>query len=560
MEKLFYQQSEGFEVDYHLAVESNILAGLRGNTNQFFYNIDHYLSNLPDARKQYANQALAHIEGNLPEKALKKSAEAIANLTEDYLAILGVINKHVCVGVDMEKEGYPTDLYTRNIAELEKLDSNGQIENDITKLKEALLGSKLNKMVNEGTYAVARLDLVANRNGKPIFKAVVPQSYLEIGGGKRFVFIPVTFYYLFENQLRENFVMNPFKFVKESVIGKVTHIASIKDDVVRQTYKGADGNLVESKIRKAKVGYDVTKQRYFAYDLEASLHSVGLASFRPEMLDTISNVLYEDIDTSRHNVNYDHLRGIFRTKVKGLNKEQLEKLKFIDVSGFANMKDQVEAVIQASENKNDTELYLFMKNNPSVFGDLEDGLAKRERVAPKFLKQMQSINLPINEDERKKELSIMLDAGIVKFTATSKSGSIIERVGSNNPKVLERMLGKDYVKQYESIRNKLKEVKDLLKNGKIKTKLDLEKAGVEYNLLDYVNPLDFFSDEISKGNTHDAIKSIDDAIAELQAKQASRKTNESLLLYRNVYATEASNLFGSVNVNNVIAVDFAEVK
>lgn len=553
MNKLFDSMSTGSQIELFNVVENTLKVALSGKSDQFFFNIDAYLNAAPSAKKDMATKGIARLEQYIEENGWKIAPKFLERLSGDYLAIFYALEQYVHVGIDMEKEGYPSALYTRATNILRYLSQNGQLEGDLDKILSALHGSKTEKSIKEGNFVVVRLDVEGVKEGNPIFKGVIPRSNLEIGLGKQFVFIPVPFFYMFENMVFSHFLDKPFNFVKSTVIGPVSHNVAISPNVVREVYAGNDGDLVESKIRKIKVGYDVIKQRFFAYDLEASLHSLGIASFRPEMLDSIKEISYDEIDKSKHNVNFNYLRGIFKTKIKSLTREQLEKLNFIDISGFANMKDQVEAILTAADNKTDAEVYAFMKNNPHIFGDIEEALAKRERVAPKFLKGLEAVALPTSEEKRIKLLSDMLERGVVKFTAISKSGTLLERTASNNKKVLERMLGKDYVKQFESIRNKLYHVRDMITNGEIKSKLDLEKVGVEYNILDYVDPKDYFS-----GNMNDAIEAIDKAIEELKQKAASRKTSESMLLYRNIYATDPKDFFGTVNVNNIVAVEFAE--
>jgi hypothetical protein len=179
-------------------------------------------------------------------------------------------------------------------------------------------------------------------------------------------------------------------------------------------------------------------------------------------------------------------------------------------------------------------------------------------MTPKFLKNMDFVTLPDKETDRVAMLTDMLGRGVVKFTSTSKAGTLFERTVSNKVQVLERMLGKDYVKNFESIRNKLYHVREMLKKAEVTNRLDLEKVGVEYNLLDHVNPADFFSDAIDKGDTSPALLAVNEAIQALIAKSSNRQIAPNALLYRDVHAADPKDFFGNVNVNNIIAVEFSE--
>lgn len=555
MNRLFDSMAGGSQGELFNVVQQGLQNALEGKSDQFFYNIDVYLSHAPNAMQDMVVNGRNRLQDLAQQNGWKKQDEMFDQTTEDYFAIFSTLENYVCVGVDMEKEGFPPALFTRNIGILENLASKGQLEGDVTKLIDQLTKNKTEKALKEGNFVTVRLDLVDENNGNPIFKGVVPRSNMDIGANKQFVIIPVPFYYIFENMLEQKFRDKPFRFTKSSVIGQVSYNSAIGKDIVRNVYAGCDGNLVESKVNKFKPRYDVTKQRYFVHDLESSLTSLGIATFRPEMLDEVKEISIQDIDTSKHNVNFTLLRGIYKTRINQAKSDQLDSLNLLDLSSYANMKDKTEALIQLGEDKTEKDLYAIMKSNPDVFGDIGEGLQKRERTTPKFMKTFKSVSLPTSLQERKDAIEDMMSKGVVRFTATKKKGGIFERYGTNNPQVLERMLGKEYVKNFESIRNKLYHVKDLIEKGEVTKKVDLEKVGVEFNILDYLDVTLYFS-----GNPIDAVETIDNAIETLKQKSASRTLAEGAILYRDIYATDTKDFFGSVNANNIMAVDFSEVK
>jgi hypothetical protein len=543
-----------------------VLGGIKtavdGKSDQFFYNIDYYLEQLPQIRASMAQQARVQILEYFETYGWKGNRnDAVDALNDNYLSIFQTLEDYVNVGIDMEADGFPSALYTRSLETLMYLYKAGLMEKDTDseKMLAGLVGNKTALSLKEGNFVTVRLDVVGIKNGNPIFKPVTPKSNLDIGGGKRFVIIPVPFMYLMDGVMSTWFADSPFRFVKSSAIGQVTHIAAIGQDVVRKAYEGNTPSDIESKLRKVRCGYDVAKQRFLAYDLEASLSSTGIASFRPEMLDSLAPVYYEEIDKSRYNIDFSLLRGIFKTRVNNAKVAQLDSLLFIILTGFATLKDKAQAVITASERETDKALYYLMKNNPELFGDIDEALEKRERMIPKFLKTFQVVELPELEEDRVKLLTEMLANGVIKFTATSKSGSVFERSGTSSKQILERMLGKDYVKDFESIRNKLYHVKDLLKNGAITNRTELETVAVGYNLLDYVDQEVFFADNIDTGDNSSALSAVEAAIKVLIEKGANRKIEPSALLYRSIYATDPSEFFGNINVNNIISVDFAEL-
>lgn len=542
------------------AVAEGFARAQRGETDQFFYNIDHYLNLFPQSKMALAESGYSKVLSLANDYAWKGAKPELSTPDEyDYMSIFDVVSTFVVVGVDMEGEGYPSALYTRNIELLDSLAAEGQLDVEAyTKVKANLTGAKTYKSIKDGNFVLARLDVVGQNENGLLFKPMTPKSNLEIGLGKRFVALPVPFMHLFADTIEGALSFSPFSFTKSSADGQRSYNAALNRDIVRMAYKGSPAEQVEAKIKRLNPGYNVAKQRYYAYDLESSVHGMGVVSFRPEMLDSLTQVGYDKIDTSRHNVDFSILRSIFATRIRGLKAAQLDKFQYIDLSSYANVRDKQQAIIEASEKERDKNLYFLMKANPEIFGDLDEALEKRERLIPKFMKSMQFIDLPVSQEDRLTLIRDLLKTGVVKFTSITKSGSMIARVVTDSTVVLERMLGKDYVKNFESIRNKLYHLLKLVENGEIKDRKTLETISVEYNVLDYVDQTVYFSPAIDSGDVTDVIAAIKAGIEVLKEKSANRSIPEGAVLYRNVDASNPNDFFGNVNVNNILTLEYAK--
>lgn len=561
--KLFNVELTGDQVPIYRLVQRELMNAKSGRTDQFLYNFDYYLAFLPEVRASMAERGRRTILTLAQEGNWKGNRNDLVDELEDnYLALFQALEDYVVVGIDMEKEGYPSALYTRSRATLNWLFNQGCISESVKmdRVMSALTGNKTALSLKERNFVTVRLDLEEVVSGKPIFKLVVPQSNLDIGMGKRYVIIPAPFMYIFESMVQHFFKEQPFKFVKSTVIGPVTHVATIYPHILQEAYRGKDEELIRSKLNKIKPGYDILKQRFYAYDLEASLTSAGVASFRPEMLDSIVPIPYSEIDTSHHTVNFDLLRGIFKTRINNAKTEQLESLGLLDLSGFANLRDKQQAIIEAGDRESDKALYWLMRNNPDVFGDIEESLKKRERVMPRFLKYFQPVELPEKGEDRVELFNNLLKQGVVKFTAQKKDGGVFERTGTNNPQVLERVYGKDYIAKYESIRNRLYAVLDLLRSGEVKTIADLERIGVEYNFLDRVDHAQYFDARILQGDISSAENAILSVIEELKARASTRRVNPYAVTYRDLNAEDEKGFFGNFNVNTVISAEFSKIE
>ncbi len=546
--------------------------GTRNGEEEFLCPLSTYLDHAPTAFKFYAEAGKSLI-GELTSKHGVKIKEAdLDAVTPAYASTFGALARFVVVGVDTEKEGFPSALYTRSANLLNFLVQQGMAtQDDVDKVSKHLFGNKTGKAVAEGKYVAARLDFEEIKEGRPRFKLVVPTSSMDIGLQKQYAIIPVPFFYMFERVLENIAKERAFKFTKQSVDGVHTHIAAVSSQIVRDAYAGSDRELVEARIRKIRTGYDVLRRRYMAFDLESSIHAVGVTTFRPEMLNSLSPVAVADADKSRHEINFTLLRGIFKTRINQAKGDQLPTLNIMDLSGYATVADKKAAIIgHAEDNWSDAELYAAVKRNPEIFGDIDDALTKRERVQPKFLKGYQMVDLQtlgkgvsLTETDalsaRAKALTSLLDKGVVKITASRKDGNLIEIVGSNNPKVLVRMLGADYVIKMENPRTKLYYLQELLRTGKLTVGADLNRLLVQANVQDLLdgekmNPPGKPSE--SKRKTL-ALEAIQEAITALKEKAATRKPQPDYVLVRDVYATAPEDFMRTVSVNNLVAVEFS---
>lgn len=518
------------------------LNAVKGNSEQFLYNIDVYLRNAPNALAYYTKQGTLGILSVQGKNAVKD----ISKINQMYCAIFGVLQGTVCVGIDTTKEDYPSALYTRSEAVLTSLKNAGRItgikDEQFDKIIIALKDNKTALGFEEGTYMVVRLDVDTNVNGELTFKPVIPRSRLKIGVGKDFVFIPVVLMHEIADYFM-NLKVNAFKFVKTSVTGQRKHIATCSPDVVRKVYANAPANLVESKLTKAPLGYNEATLRFECYDLEASVYDIGIASFRPEMLDKIAPAKLSSIDKSFHSVNATHLRGIFKTKVKGMRLADFDTFKLFDTSSFPTVDKKAEAIITWSEDIDSRDLLTIMNTYPNIFGDIKKSLATRERNSPHVLKQLQIVNAPYTVSQ----VQNLLNTGVVKITARSKTNKIYERLASSNEEVLKRFLGKDYVVKFESTSKRINAAMNELDNMQDNpTRSDLENILVKYDLLAVVDSQDFLKTS-PKQVLLDALN-----------KAQKRQYPDTTIIYRKLEAKERSDFYGQVDINNIIAIEYAK--
>ncbi len=529
---------------------------LGGGSPHFIYNIDVYLDNSSFASQYYHGVGQKLIADGVREFGWKVTPEKLQKLGEKYVTTFGMLSSAVFVGVDVTKPGFPAALYTRRLDLLPDALVANSSQQEVAALQEALVGAKTVNGFDKGDFFMLRLDVANVINRVPVFEVTIPRSRLKIGVGQDFVFIPVKFMYRATDILLARFANRPFRFTKTSEIGSVSHIAAFSPDVVRHVYKTSKPADVESKLQKTVCGYDIARLRVLGYDLESSVDTVGTASFRPEMLDAIKEARVSAINTSQHNVNYATLRAVFKTAVSKFKASDFDAFKVVSTSGFATLAHKAEELVEWSGMVDGPDLFNIMNQYSDLFGDVNEALVKRERLLPKAIKQLQPVAIPDDAGARKKLLKGCLANGVVRLTMVSSTkNTVSQRICSNNTAFLERMLGKEYVATFESLRVRLEAVKERIVSGKITSLTQLEKEASDYGVLGHVNSVMLLNKAFNKSDTSSSIAALDEAIGALVG---SKQRSEDLVVFRNVYADNERNFYGSVNVHNIIAIDYAE--
>jgi hypothetical protein len=539
-----------------------------GATTSFLHNIDVYLKHAHNSATVFMNYEHNVLMGLAETEKAKTLVNCIPPM---YKAIMGVLDNYVCVGIDCGvKEGqehptYEANLYTRNIHILENLDAVGLLSNpdSIPKHRKELVGTKTVNGFKEETVHMIRLEVVDTSGKHPVFGAVAPRSRVKVGVGSDMVIIPVAFYYIISDMLQELTKDKAFQFVKQTEVGPRKHIATFSPDVVRKHYGKCESDLVETKLRKVKPGFNVAQMRVMAYDLESSINSLGVASFRPEMLDSISCVNLREVDKTMHNVDGELVLEVFTDKVAHFNVAQLKDISFFDVKSFVTPNDARVGLVEFGKQLQAKDLYILMKQNSYLFGDV-DGLIKEKcDNQPKILKELDLLDMDYFKElfveDQVTQLEDMLNAGVVKVTATTKDNRLYTKYLSNNPKVLEQFLGEDYVSKFESISYRLKAVKHLVESGQVQNKAELEHLVVKYDIMSSVNSHLLLDKAINKGNTSSAIQALDEALEEIKN---SRKANlsKTSVRARNIKASEEVSFYTVVTVPNIISIEYASLR
>lgn len=541
--------------DLSEVISFNIDRAIKGESSQFIYGLDAYLKACVASKDHYLKRGKDAILKIVEENPKSKIDINMFNeLSDTYFIFNGALEEGVLIGFDMEKEGCPRALYTRNFKVIRELANMGCISNadKIAKAEQSVKGAKtLNglKNIEEALIGVARLDFEGIVNGKKMYKVVVPQQALRVGLNNPILMTPLKAMYILASKLDYLFSSNIVRFTETTGVGVKQGVVSANGGIVRRVYGSND---VSKKLSLIESGYNYNLLRYFTYDLESSVHSKGYATFRPEMLDRLELLNEKDIDKSKHNIDYRLLRSIFDEKVKNLSLDDMYGIRFYDLSAFATVDDKCDALLSYANELDGSELYTIMKQNYNIFGDLSYELAVAEAKVPKVVKDLKIVSNPTVE-----QFKDMVEKGLVKVTTLTKKGKVMEVTATNNRKILMQMLGRDYIREFESPRYKYKEFKKVVENTQFKDRGQIEELALKYgiDLGVVVNNVD----TNFNGDVTNLVKGIDSHLEALTTKTKNRSLSPTMVAVRNVYAKESKDLYVTIDVSQIKQIEYAPI-
>ena len=541
--------------DLSEVISFNIDRAIKGESSQFIYGLDAYLKACVASKDHYLKRGKDAILKIVEENPKSKIDINMFNeLSDTYFIFNGALEEGVLIGFDMEKEGCPRALYTRNFKVIRELANMGCISNadKIAKAEQSVKGAKtLNglKNIEEALIGVARLDFEGIVNGKKMYKVVVPQQALRVGLNNPILMTPLKAMYILASKLDYLFSSNIVRFTETTGVGVKQGVVSANGGIVRRVYGSND---VSKKLSLIESGYNYNLLRYFTYDLESSVHSKGYATFRPEMLDRLELLNEKDIDKSKHNIDYRLLRSIFDEKVKNLSLDDMYGIRFYDLSAFATVDDKCDALLSYANELDGSELYTLMKQNYNIFGDLSYELAVAEAKVPKVVKDLKIVSNPTVE-----QFKDMVEKGLVKVTTLTKKGKVMEVTATNNRKILMQMLGRDYIREFESPRYKYKEFKKVVENTRFKDRGQIEELALKYgiDLGVVVNNVD----TNFNGDVTNLVKGIDSHLEALTTKTKNRSLSPTMVAVRNVYAKESKDLYVTIDVSQIKQIEYAPI-
>lgn len=551
----------------------------------------------------------------MPAVDSKKKLD-ISQVSQAYVIYTGLLNHEFVIGYEPAKN-METCIYTKSEKLLTTLYKAGAFDNvdKYNKSMKALFGENGvgfgNKVVasfEKNSLALGRLDIVSIIGDEVCLDLTIPTKFRE-DYGTGLILMPYSIFPYLSESL-SNFVNNlPMRTitVKNKVKRTETKIEDIRGVTVLQ--KEVDGNvktrkatfsakelvkaynmgakelgltgeefedyqeMVNSQVKKTKLGWDCLKKQIRAFNVEASIYSVPYTVIKLERLMKLTPCTLTNIDTSMYLIDFDEVRRLFTSRINNWRISEFEDFgNIVNTNECANIDERKMMLNRWADGIDDADLYKIMKSKGHLFErmkdgsskSIDDGLADMYKRKPKAQKSLKWVDLESNMDARKNQLKNLLSKGVCKIeSVSSRTGAPRTFIATNNEDVLSAAYGENQRLAYESPKRSIKQISELVTTGKIQTLTQfitkLQTAGID-GIVNYGG----LSENASQ---HEYLSVLNDALIELENTDRARGNdsgngvvNVYLVNFRRVNAENENEYYGCVDVRNIESVMFGEQK
>lgn len=482
---------------YFVQMYRKLLMGQGSNIQKILYTVNDLFQMNPQLRDTFATQAYTYFLNK------KQCNDYDWESEYDLFATYGVLMSGVCLGINIEDSSFK--LYTSSISVLEGLAQRGilkgkkdPIDIELKKLQETLYGNRIKKTITDGDkYCVVRLD--ASMKGSSLqMKATIPRT---LPSKDKVFFVPFSLY-----KDAMDYVYNLAQaHMLRVVMGDKVRDITLNREILGQIYGSARAKYLCSFIP------NVYMQSLYLPSVGASKYTPGVTNISLEKVDAITQITLTDINLADVNLDF--------TGIKQYAKEVFDGMSEADRSYILGMlmQEDMDSFLQMYE----SEIWDIMNQHPDIFHP------EVYRAKPSMFKDFISVAVPKSISD----LETMLKEGAYRITITKSNGRFSMIYGTNNKKVLQKFLGKNYFKSYES-------------------------AGVRAKAFISMNEAGYPDDTVS---AYTGIASLE-AAHEEAGTAFSRTTvvkQSHLVTVRSIRATSGTDYYKEVNLESI--VDIAQI-
>ena len=566
---------------------------------------EQYKKSLKEGKPQIAPLSAILKNQTVGNVAYAKGSEAIKDLIgekkcadilnqankEDFIKTMGVLSSSVVLMILKSDANATPIIATRNVDLLEKLFKANKLTNKEGDFKKEAFDKQISGMkaagtqkgAYEGKTTVIKLEALFMDNSVK-FTTTRTQSCFDTND---YVMFPLLHIVAYGEELANFITENKYvRVTKKTEVGDKTHVFTMSKEALIEVYEKAGINnakdKVDQKISGRKVGYNALSNRVFGYDVESSIYIEGITSARPERVIRVEPISIDAIDKSLLNVDLSKIKSIFDKKIMGANKAELSALTgYLTLEPGAKYKvgEIKEKLIIWGNEQDSTTLYKLMKslgastdeNSQKVFNDVDKRIDSYARLQPKATKEYVTVELDdsMSVAEKVAYLKERAKTRVLKIKITKKDGTISTIIGTNNPKILAKTWGKDYVAKFETPIVRLRAARVEIESG-----ADIGTILVKYDITSYLTDTGLISTQ-TDGNgivpmldNATVIPAINAAINKLAIESTSKGVREDIFKIRRlpvdnermravapIASMKSNGLYRDINVNSIITVE-----
>lgn len=409
------------------------------------------------------------------EKKLNNHLEKhpIKDISE-YLLKNFLLKTGFCIGTNDKDE---VGLYTTNIELLQELYNKGAIvvtgktpfEKSIATLEKKLAGG-LTKKGAEYSLGMARLDvenIKGDENNQELAYKMVLTNFMPYNSPD-FRLYPYTIYKPLSDSIIKLMSNNIYRVYQDKAAGLKERIATASESVEKLVYSNEPPEVVKDLIENIRIGWDLSTLTVRLYNLEASIYTVGYTKLDLHDLVGLQQIKESEINKEKHRINLEELEVQIEEKLQELPKEEL--LHLLDLDEFKRAGVDLEAlseeeirehIIKYLRTNEALDLVDFAKNNKKVLGDLITKTKnKQEKLHSRFGKREEITLENLSNEQAQAELNRLLNDSVLRIKRyTSKNTGITTILATNNKQILSDYYGVDYIKNYGTDSERLKDLK-----------------------------------------------------------------------------------------------------
>lgn len=404
---------------------------------------------------------------------------------------------------------------------------------------------RIRKGLAEMTHSVVKIVPNKLSSGTMTYSMTLPNQPVDLMSGD-IKFIPASLMYYFCEGLTERLVHTQMAGITcgNGLIPDYEAKVTVVPEILNKAYSGCSNPDIVAERAMKPVGYSLSRCTYVAYNLEASLLSgTGYAKINPFDIKAIRPIQPAEINADLHELSPDAVLQYF-----------LQHTDFNDNAVCQSLTSEIPEVMYYNTALNDIRTACTRVHISHIFAYMSAHKDKYPRYLSEIKKgsvqvDSHTVQLTGTNSDKVAQIRELMKENLILVKYASSDGTISEIKTTSNPAILAKCLGKDYMLKFESAKDKINALADLLIKKRVTSKQTISDLINKYKIKNI--SADSLIEPIAAG---DISAWAETAINNLP--QRDRKPNPDLILFRNceLVKAEKGGYWRNVNIQNITDV------